>query len=38
MAVTAMALGEKMGRAMGAGFLYRLATMTMPQMQLALER
>ncbi len=38
MAVTAMELGEKMGRAMGAGFIYTLATMKMPQMQLALER
>jgi hypothetical protein len=38
MAVLAMELGEKMGRAMGAGFIYGLATMKMPQMQLALER
>ena len=38
MAVTAMELGEKMGRAMGAGFIYTLAPMKMPQMQLALER
>ena len=38
MAVIAMELGEKMGRAMGAGFIYTLATMKMPQMQLALER
>lgn len=38
MAVLAMELGEKMGRAMGAGFIYTLATMKMPQMQLALER
>lgn len=38
MAVLAMELGEKMGRAMGAGFIYTLATMEMPQMQLALER
>lgn len=37
MAVLAMELGEKMGRAMGAGFIYTLATMKMPQMQLALE-
>jgi hypothetical protein len=27
-----------MGRAMGAGFIYTLATMKMPHMQLALER
>jgi hypothetical protein len=33
-----MGLGEKMGRAMGAGFIYTLATMKMPQMRLALER
>lgn len=38
MAVGAMELGERMGRAMGAGFVYTLATMKMPQMQLALER
>ena len=38
MAVLAMELGEKMGRSMGAGFIYTLATMKMPQMQLALER
>ena len=38
MAVLAMELAEKMGRAMGAGFIYTLATMKMPQMQLALER
>lgn len=38
MAVIAMELGEKMGRSMGAGFIYTLATMKMPQMQLALER
>ncbi len=37
MAVVAMELGERMGRAMGAGFIYTLATMKMPQMQLALE-
>lgn len=37
MAVFASELGEKMGRAMGAGFIYGLATMKMPQMQLALE-
>jgi len=37
MAVLAMELGEKIGRAMGAGFIYALATMKMPQMQLALE-
>jgi len=38
LAVSAMELGEKMGRAMGAGFIYVIATMKMPQMQLALER
>ena len=38
LAVLAMELGEKMGRVMGAGFIYTLATMKMPQMQLALER
>lgn len=38
MAVVAMDLGERMGRAMGAGFIYTLATMKMPQMQHALER
>lgn len=38
MAVIAMEHGERMGRAMGAGFIYTLATMKMPQMQLALER
>jgi len=37
MAVLAMELGEKLGRAMGAGFIYALATMKMPQMQRALE-
>ncbi len=37
LAVLAMELGEKMGRAMGAGFIYTLATMKMPQMQRALE-
>jgi len=38
LAVLAMEHGERMGRAMGAGFIYTLATMKMPQMQLALER
>ena len=37
LAVLAMELGEKMGRAMGAGFIYTMATMKMPQMQRALE-
>ncbi len=37
LAVLAMELGEKMGRAMGAGFVYTMATMKMPQMQRALE-
>ena len=37
LAVLTMDVGEKMGRAMGAGFIYGLATMKMPQMQRALE-
>ncbi|MHB1201110.1 MAG: hypothetical protein ACYCZ6_16455 [Polaromonas sp.] len=38
LAILAMELGEKMGRAMGAGFIYTLATMKIPHMQMALER
>jgi hypothetical protein len=38
LAVLAMELGEKMGLAMGAGFIYGLATMKLPYMQMALER
>lgn len=38
LAVRAMELGESMGRGMGAGFIYTLATLKIPNMQLALER
>jgi hypothetical protein len=38
LAIAAMQLGERLGRAMGAGFIYTLATMKTPHMQLALER
>jgi hypothetical protein len=38
LAVRAMELGEGMGRAMGAGFVYAMATLKIPNMQLALER
>ena len=38
LAVRAMELGEGMGRAMGAGFVYAMATLKTPYMQLALER
>jgi hypothetical protein len=34
----AMQLGEVIARAMGAGFIYTLATLKVPSMQLALER
>ena len=38
LAVNAMHLGEQMARAMGAGFIYGLATLKVPHMQQALER
>lgn len=38
LAVRAMEFGEKLARAMGAGFIYGLATLKIPYMQLALER
>ncbi len=38
LAVRAMELGERIGRAMGAGFIYAMATLKIPNMQLALER
>lgn len=38
LAVRAMEFGEDLARAMGAGFIYGLATLKMPNMQLALER
>ena len=38
LAVRAMEFGEKLARAMGAGFIYGLATLKIPNMQLALER
>lgn len=38
LAVNAMNLGEQMARAMGAGFIYGLATLKVPHMQQALER
>jgi GNAT superfamily N-acetyltransferase len=38
LAVRAMEFGEGMARAMGAGFIYSLATLKIPNMQLALER
>jgi hypothetical protein len=37
LAVRAMEFGEKLARAMGAGFIYGLATLKVPNMQLALE-
>jgi hypothetical protein len=38
LAVRAMEFGERAGRAMGAGFIYGMATLKIPNMQLALER
>ena len=38
LAVRAMQFGENLARAMGAGFVYTLATLKIPNMQLALER
>jgi len=38
LAVHGMELGERIGRAMGAGFIYSLATLKIPNMQLALEQ
>ena len=38
LAVRAMEFGEKLARGMGAGFIYGLATLKIPNMQLALER
>lgn len=38
LAVRAMEFGENLARAMGAGFIYALATLKIPNMQLALER
>jgi len=38
LAVRGMELGECIGRAMGAGFIYSLATLKIPNMQLALEQ
>jgi hypothetical protein len=38
LAVSAMEFGESLARAMGAGFIYGLATLKIPNMQLALER
>jgi GNAT superfamily N-acetyltransferase len=38
LAVRAMEFGEALARAMGAGFIYGLATLKIPNMQLALER
>jgi hypothetical protein len=38
LAVRAMEFGERLGRAMGAGFIYGMATLKIPNMQLALER
>jgi hypothetical protein len=37
-AVRAVEFTENLGRAMGAGFVYGLATLKVPHMQLALER
>ena len=37
LAVRAMEFGENLARAMGAGFIYGLATLKIPNMQLALE-
>jgi GNAT superfamily N-acetyltransferase len=38
LAVRAMEFGESLARAMGAGFVYGMATLKIPNMQLALER
>jgi GNAT superfamily N-acetyltransferase len=38
LAVRAMEFGESLARSMGAGFIYGLATLKIPNMQLALER
>jgi len=38
LAVRAMEFGEALARAIGAGFIYGLATLKVPHMQLALER
>lgn len=38
LAVRAMEFGESLARSMGAGFIYGLATLKIPHMQLALER
>ena len=38
LAIRAMEFGENLARAMGAGFIYGLATLKIPNMQLALER
>jgi hypothetical protein len=38
LAVRAMEFGEQLARMMGAGFIYGLATLKVPHMQLALER
>jgi GNAT superfamily N-acetyltransferase len=38
LAVRAMEFGENLARSMGAGFIYGLATLKIPNMQLALER
>jgi hypothetical protein len=38
LAVRAMEFGERLGRSMGAGFIYGMATLKIPNMQLALER
>ena len=38
LAVRMMQLGEAVGRAMGAGFIYTMATLKVPHMQQALER
>jgi hypothetical protein len=38
LAVRAMEFGEHLARAVGAGFIYSLATLKIPNMQLALER
>jgi GNAT superfamily N-acetyltransferase len=38
LAVRAMEFGERLARSMGAGFIYGMATLKIPNMQLALER
>jgi hypothetical protein len=38
LAVRAAELGERIGRAMGAGFVYGITTLKIPNMQLAFER